>query len=157
MARYRNPDSEQNIKRIDSRRGSRRHTHGFQVYFKRDGVEYTKLFSDGVWGGKEDARDEARKFRAVLETKLGGPLLVVSHKSDSRSKLGKVGYSFTEHRNKDGSVAKYISASARFEKGKAKNIKIRIENDDIDSALKTAEKWRMEILNERLARERKGG
>ena len=64
-----NPDSELNIKRIDSRKKKKSGggTHGFQVYFNRNYVEYTRLFSDGINGGKEAARLEARNFRSILE------------------------------------------------------------------------------------------
>jgi hypothetical protein len=58
-----NPDSEQNIRRIDTKPRARKQTHGFQVHFLRGGNTVTRLFSDNGHGGKEGARRAARKFR----------------------------------------------------------------------------------------------
>ena len=58
-----NPDSEQNIRRIDTKARAKKQTHGFQVHFLRSGSTVTRLFSDNGYGGKEGARRAARKFR----------------------------------------------------------------------------------------------
>ena len=58
-----NPDSEQNIRRIDTKPRAKKQTHGFQVHFLRSGNTVTRLFSDNGHGGKEGARRAARKFR----------------------------------------------------------------------------------------------
>ena len=58
-----NPDSEQNIRRIDTKARAKKQTHGFQVHFLRGGDTVTRLFSDNGYGGKEGARRAARKFR----------------------------------------------------------------------------------------------
>jgi hypothetical protein len=58
-----NPDSEQNIRRIDTKPRAKKQTHGFQVHFLRGGTTVTRLFSDNGYGGKEGARRAARKFR----------------------------------------------------------------------------------------------
>jgi hypothetical protein len=58
-----NPDSEQNIRRIDTKSRAKKQTHGFQVHFLRGGSTVTRLFSDNGYGGKEGARRAARKFR----------------------------------------------------------------------------------------------
>jgi hypothetical protein len=58
-----NPDSEQNIRRIDTKSRAKKQTHGFQVHFLRGGNTITRLFSDNGHGGKEGARRAARKFR----------------------------------------------------------------------------------------------
>jgi hypothetical protein len=58
-----NPDSEQNIKRIDTKPRSKKQTHGFQVHFVRGNSTGTRMFSDAVYGGKEQARKAARKHR----------------------------------------------------------------------------------------------
>lgn len=64
-----NPDSEPNIRRIDSKRRAKKQTHGFQVHFLRGQKAITRMFSDTVYGGKESARRAARKFKnaALLE------------------------------------------------------------------------------------------
>ena len=58
-----NPDSEQNIRRIDTKSRAKKQTHGFQVHFLRGGTTVTRLFSDNGYGGKEGARRAARRFR----------------------------------------------------------------------------------------------
>jgi len=58
-----NPDSEANIRRIDSKPKAKKQTHGFQVHFLRGMQAVTKMFSDAIYGGKESARRAARKFR----------------------------------------------------------------------------------------------
>ena len=58
-----NPDSEANIRRIDSKPKAKKQTHGFQVHFLRGAQSVTKMFSDAIHGGKESARRAARKFR----------------------------------------------------------------------------------------------
>ena len=58
-----NPDSEANIRRIDSKPKAKKQTHGFQVHFLRGTQAVTRMFSDAVHGGKESARRAARKFR----------------------------------------------------------------------------------------------
>ena len=63
MKKRANPDSEQNIRRIDTKPRAKKQTHGFQVHFLRSGNTVTRLFSDTGYGGKEGARRAARKFR----------------------------------------------------------------------------------------------
>src|SRR5688572_7502613 len=65
-----NPDSEQNIRRIDTKPRAKKQTHGFQVHFLRSGNTVTRLFSDTGYGGKEGARRAARKFRKSAMNEL---------------------------------------------------------------------------------------
>jgi hypothetical protein len=66
----RNPDSEENIRRIDTKARARKQTHGFQVHFLRGGRVVTKMFSDRVYGGKKAARRAARKFKGTMLRRL---------------------------------------------------------------------------------------
>lgn len=63
MRKRSNPDSEQNIKRIDTKKNAKKQTHGFQVHFVRGSSTGTRMFSDAVFGGKEQSRKAARKYR----------------------------------------------------------------------------------------------
>jgi hypothetical protein len=63
MRKRPNPDSEPNIRRIDTKARAKKQTHGFQVHFLRGSNAVTKMFSDSVYGGKEAARRAARSFR----------------------------------------------------------------------------------------------
>ncbi len=63
MKKKANPDSEANIRRIDSKPRAKKQTHGFQVHFLRGRAAVTRMFSDTVYGDKEGARRAARKFK----------------------------------------------------------------------------------------------
>jgi uncharacterized membrane protein YgcG len=63
MKKRANPDSEANIRRIDSKQRAKKQTHGFQVHFLRGSQAVTRMFSDTVYGGMEQARRAARKFK----------------------------------------------------------------------------------------------
>jgi hypothetical protein len=70
MRRRPNPQSESNIRRIDTKAKARKQTHGFQVHFLRGTTAVTKMFSDSVYGGKESARRAARKFKKSAIAKV---------------------------------------------------------------------------------------
>jgi hypothetical protein len=65
-----NPDSEENIKRIDTKARAEKQTHGFQVHFLRGTQVVSKMFSDSVYGGKEAARRAARKHKRTVLSDL---------------------------------------------------------------------------------------
>ena len=65
-----NPDSEANIRRIDTKARAKKQTHGFQVHFLRGSEVVTKMFSDSLYGGKEGARRAARKFKRLVVRRL---------------------------------------------------------------------------------------
>jgi hypothetical protein len=65
-----NPDSEANIRRIDTKARTKKQTHGFQVHFLRADRVVTRMFSDSVYGGKEAARRAARKFKRTTLGRL---------------------------------------------------------------------------------------
>jgi hypothetical protein len=70
MRRRPNPDSEANIRRIDTKARAKKQTHGFQVHFLRGSNVVTKMFSDSIYGGKEGARRAARRFRRTAMRRL---------------------------------------------------------------------------------------
>jgi hypothetical protein len=63
MRRRSNPDSEPNIRRIDTKARAKKQTHGFQVHFLRGTNSVTRMFSDSLYAGKEGARRAARRFK----------------------------------------------------------------------------------------------
>jgi hypothetical protein len=65
-----NPDSEANIRRIDTKSRAKKQTHGFQVHFLRGDRVVTRMFSDSLYGGKEGARRAARKFKRAALRRL---------------------------------------------------------------------------------------
>ena len=95
MKKRGNPDSEANIRRIDSKPRAKKQTHGFQVHFLRGREGVTKMFSDTIYGGKESARRAARKFKRAAMVDLPdrifrGPISAAkaarSSKSTSKAK-----------------------------------------------------------------------
>src|SRR5437016_6918116 len=70
MRRRPNPESEENIRRIDTKARAKKQTHGFQVHFLRGDRVATKMFSDNVYGGKQAARRAARKFKRTMLRRL---------------------------------------------------------------------------------------
>ena len=91
MKKRANPDSEANIRRIDSKPRSKKQTHGFQVHFLRGSDAVTKMFSDTVYGGKESARRAARKFKRsamadIPERVFRGPLSAAEKRGAAKKK-----------------------------------------------------------------------
>jgi hypothetical protein len=84
-----NPQSEQNIRRIDTKARAKKQTHGFQVHFIRGTQAVTKMFSDSVYGGKEAARRAARKFKRSAMAGLSRAGATSSRKTRSRKRVGK--------------------------------------------------------------------
>src|SRR6476619_889145 len=70
MKKRANPDSEENIRRIDTKPRAKKQTNGFQVHFLRGRQTITKLFSDSGYGGKEGARRAARRFKRTALAEL---------------------------------------------------------------------------------------
>src|SRR5213592_2976540 len=70
MRRRPNPDSEANIRRIDTKARAKKQTHGFQVHFLRGHEVVTRMFSDSLHGGKKGARRAARKFKRSVMRRL---------------------------------------------------------------------------------------
>jgi hypothetical protein len=85
MRKRSNPDSEQNIKRIDTKPKAKKQTHGFQVHFVRGSSTGTKMFSDAVYGGKEQARKAARKYRRDTMGDLPARTTLVENRATSKS------------------------------------------------------------------------
>jgi hypothetical protein len=71
MRRRSNPDSEPNIRRIDTKARAKKQTHGFQVHFLRGKDAVTRMFSDSLYGGKEGARRAARRFKRSAMGRAG--------------------------------------------------------------------------------------
>jgi hypothetical protein len=92
MKKRANPDSEQNIRRIDTKSRAKKQTHGFQVHFLRGGETVTRLFSDSGHGGKEGARRAARKFKRSAISDLPARVFrgpVSATKRKTKASLGK--------------------------------------------------------------------
>ncbi len=107
MKKRANPDSEANIRRIDSKPRAKKQTHGFQVHFLRGAEAVTKMFSDTIYGGKEAARRAARKFKKsamadLPERIFRGPVSAETTRSSKSTKSSK---SATKSRGGSGKKA----------------------------------------------------
>jgi hypothetical protein len=145
MARYRNPESERNIRRIDGR-----NTHGFQFHAQRLDIKLTRMYSDTVSGGKGEALERARHFRDKVVPTLPPPTNSWGPRTHrANSNTGVMGVSVTEHKNGDGSVSTYVQSTARRPHTlKSVNKKIRVTSDaELMSAIKTLRKWRDKVLS----------
>ena len=89
MRRRPNPQSEANIRRIDTKMRAKKQTHGFQVHFLRGTTAVTKMFSDSIYGGKEAARRAARKFKRAAITQLAKRIVAGGKKKPRRRKTAK--------------------------------------------------------------------
>ena len=147
-----NPDSEENIRRIDPARRINKGggTHGFQVHFNRSGVNYTRLVSDSPTGGKENARELAREFREVLRSSIPPTLNGPSRSGPARSNTGRMGVSISGSPTADRSSALIVQANVRVAKGKAMNKKFNVQNfQGLSDAIQQAINWREQVLQSR--------
>ena len=144
-----NPDSELNIKRIDSIRESGG-THGFQVYFKRNRVEYTRLYSDLKYGGKENARELARTFRPVLKASIpASRARSPNFTGPARSNTGRMGISISEIDLADGTSKLVVQSSVRIARGVVKNRRFNTKDRTLAEAIEAAHRWRESMLRVR--------
>ena len=151
-----NPDSEENIRRIDSsrRNGKGGGTHGFQVHFNRAGINYTRLVSDAQSGGMENARELARDFREVLRSSIPTSLNGPARSGPARSNTGHMGISISGLLSMNDTTTLVVQANVRVSKGKSMNKKFNVRDfQDIRDAIARAIAWRNEILETRAASE----
>jgi hypothetical protein len=103
------------ITRIDHR-----NTHGWNVRIVSDGHTHSKLFSDGVYGGKRKALDAARKHRDRLHRKLLGRPVPERREirfGNARNTTGVVGVSLSV-RQRGSAIYEYFVATWCPKKGR---------------------------------------
>ena len=124
-------------------------THGWWVRVYKDSkpVE-SKLFSDGVYGGKEKAKKMAQAHRDKIVKKY--KIVPVSmrktreHSVDRRSTSGMVGVTLSVT-DKGGNLR--VHWSARFmEKGKQRNVSFSVRKYGYEGAFRKAVKVRCEAI-----------
>ena len=89
------------ISRIDSKRS---HSHGWfvRIYYKTP-KEHRKFFSDGKYGGKKKASEQAKAYRDEYIRKYPPPeKLPYRREPTRRNTSGEVGVSETYNRTKSG-------------------------------------------------------
>lgn len=130
-------------------------THGWWVRVYKDSkpVE-SKLFSDGVYGGKNKAKAEAQSHRdAVVKKHKITPVHMRKtreHSVDKRSTSGVVGVTLSVA-EKAGNLR--VHWSARFmEKGKQRNVSFSVRKYGYDGAFRKALKTRCDAIESRVPR-----
>lgn len=130
-------------------------THGWWVRVYKDSkpVE-SKLFSDGVYGGKEKAKKSAQDHRDKIVKKH--KIIPVhmrktrEHSIDSRNTSGIVGVTLSMA-DKSGSLR--VHWSARFmEKGRQKNISFSVRKYGYEGAFRNALKARCNAIGQNVPR-----
>jgi hypothetical protein len=133
------------ISRIDSKT-----TKGWLVRGYKNGIRYSKLFSDGKFGGKNIALTKAIVFRNELCTRLSSipskprSQKIVSH--DKRNQTGVLGVSKLFKNGKDNKKLGFYSVTWRPSKGKQKCTSFSIAKYGEELAFKKAVSLRYEKL-----------
>ncbi|MDR3144098.1 MAG: hypothetical protein LBT64_01185 [Puniceicoccales bacterium] len=133
------------ISRIDSRT-----TKGWLVRGYKNGIRYSKLFSDGKLGGRESAFEKAKAFYVELSTRLKSipskprNQKIVSH--DKRNQTGVLGVSKLSKVGKNNKKLGFYSVTWRPSKGKQKCTSFSIAKYGEDEAFKKAVSLRFEKL-----------
>jgi hypothetical protein len=157
--RNRNPKSESNIKRIDaSGRNGHGGTHGFQVYFKRKGVEFTRQFADKKFGGEEGALKAAREFRDKAQEALpsvsnGKGAFPAANSRNKANKTGHIGLHFRTKRLANGATTRIVVAVAAPEPLKQIKKEFRVNDRSLAEVFDEALAWRRDIIEARRSRE----
>jgi hypothetical protein len=133
------------ISRIDSKT-----TKGWLVRGYKNGVRYSKLFSDGKFGGPDLSLQKARVFCSELSERLSAipskprSQKIVSH--DKRNQTGVLGVSRLSKVGKDNKQLGFFSVTWRPSKGKQKCTSFSITKYGEDTAFKKAVSLRYEKL-----------
>jgi hypothetical protein len=130
-------------------------THGWWVRVYKDSKPLeSKLFSDGVYGGKEKAKKQAQDYRdtVVKKHKIVPVHMRKTHEHsvDSRSTSGMVGVTLSMS-DKSGSTR--VHWSARFmEKGRQRNVSFSVRKYGYEGAFRKALRARCEAIGHTLPR-----
>lgn len=130
-------------------------THGWWVRVYKDSKPVdSKLFSDGVYGGKEKAKKSAQEHRdRVVKKHKIIPVHMRKtreHTIDSRSTSGVVGVTLSMA-DKSGSLR--VHWSARFmEKGRQRNISFSVRKYGYEGAFRQALKARYNAIGQNVPR-----
>lgn len=116
-----------NISRIEQERDNGGNTYGWYVRVQRDQKRISKLFSDGVHGGKEKALEKAKTYRdEVLDEweRYCGPKSSkpIQYK---KSNVGYPGLTLTEKKERNG-PAKYFNVNYTDEDGNRRSKSVYI-------------------------------
>lgn len=134
-----------------------KHTHGWFVrIYRYPNLTFSKMFSDGVYGGWEQALVMAETFRDVAETILPNTSAyryLSATKPDVKNSTGILGVSETYSRNRNGSISPHFCVSWYDEIGKQHNKSFAILKHGREKALQMAIEFRRQNEAERIERQ----
>ena len=135
------------ISRIESQT-----TNGWLVRGYKNGIRYSKLFSDGKCGGKDAAFKKALVFREDLSKRLAAiqskPRSQKIVSSDKRNRTGVLGISKLSKVGKGDKKLEFYSVTWRPTKGKQKCTSFSISKYGEELAFRKAVSLRYEKLRE---------
>lgn len=131
-----------NIRRIDSKG-----THGWQFHARRDGNNFSKMFSDNHFVGPDGALKVAQAHRTKFMLEYG-PALNMFQETNRGNTTGVVGVSW--YRDYYGELIG-IQATVRIALNVTKNKKFRWEGRTQQETIEAAAEWRNNLLAQRAA------
>ncbi|PIO47805.1 MAG: hypothetical protein CMR00_08475 [[Chlorobium] sp. 445] len=144
--------SEPGVTRVDHR-----NTHGWLMRLHHQGTTYTKLFSDGVYGGAKKALKAARKYRKQLGKTLGIESLSQRRRTRSVSSrntaTGVVGVYRLTSKGKNGVARHYYAASWNPEPNKVKTKSFSIAKYGEAEAFRLAVEYRQNMVAKIMGRQ----
>lgn len=140
---------DKGITRVDSAK-----THGWFVrIYRSPRLTFSKLFSDGVYGGLDPSYNIAVKFRDLAEETLPNTNhLRYIAKESSRNSTGILGVTETKHRNRGGSYRSVFSVCWHDQNGKYRIKHFPIKKLGRENALSMAIEFRKTTEEEKLKR-----
>lgn len=118
---------------------------GWYVRVSRNGTLYSKMFSDGQYGGKRAAQRAAREFNDALLAELGPSHVPAARQPGARNTSGEVGVSRTVTRSGKSEVA-YWQACWSEKGSRRKSVKFSIAEHGEERARQLAVQARREAI-----------
>lgn len=147
-----NDSAHKGISRIDSKT-----TRGWLVRGYKNGIRYSKLFSDRKCGGREDALNKASVFRNELYARLSSipskPRVQKIVSKDKRNRTGVLGVSKLSKTGKNDKNLVFYSVTWRPKAGSQKCTSFSIAKYGEELAFKKAVSLRYEKLVEAYGRD----
>lgn len=140
---------DKGITRVDSAK-----THGWFVrIYRAPKLTFSKLFSDGVYGGLDPSYNIAVKFRDLADETLPNTnYLRYVTQTSNHSSTGLLGITETRSKNKNGSYSPVFSVSWQDDNGKQHISSFSINKHGREKALELAIEFRKQKDAEKLKR-----
>lgn len=128
-------------------------THGWQVRLQREGVRYSRFFSDLNWGGRDEALGRARQFRDRIiasAKRLRTSTVRVQSVRTTRNTSGVVGVSRVSSTGANGARYHFWQASWSPAPGKRRTVRFSVLEHGDEIAFELACEARDRGIREKL-------